>query len=198
MDKRKFGLVSIQGRRSNVKPRLQELYFTTLVPALQKQFGYANKFEVPIIEKIVINMGLGEAIANPKAIENASHDLGLITGQKALVTKAKKSVANFKLREGQAIGLKVTLRGVRMYEFLDRMVNAVLPRIRDFRGIPEDAFDQAGNYNFGLKDYMVFPELIYDEVDKPRPMQITIVIRSKGKDASLGLLKSMGFPLKKL
>lgn len=181
-----------------MKPRLQELYNQTIIPALMKKFSLNNIFEVPLVEKIVVNIGLGEATANPKAIEKASHDLGIICGQKPLVTKAKKSVANFKLRENQPIGLKVTLRGARMYEFMDRLVSAVLPRMRDFRGIPDDAFDKAGNYNFGLRDNLVFPELVYDEVDKPRPLQITIVMRSLGRQHSEELLKAFSFPLKKL
>ncbi len=181
-----------------MKPRLQEQYKKVIVPALQAKLSLTNIFQVPRVQKIVVNIGLGEATANPKAIEKASHDLGIICGQKPLITKAKKSVANFKLREDQPIGLKVTLRGPRMYEFMDRLVSAVLPRIRDFRGISDKAFDQAGNYNFGIKDNLVFPELVYDEVDKSRPLQITIVLSSLNKQHSEELLRAFGFPLKKL
>ncbi len=181
-----------------MKPRLFTQYKKTIAPALKKQFNLQNVHEVPKVEKVVVNMGVGEAVQNPKAMKNALRDLVLITGQKPLETKAKKSISSFKLREGVAIGLKVTLRGDRMYEFLDRFVNAVLPRTRDFRGVKDNTFDNSGNYSLGIKDNMIFPELIYDEVDKSRPMQIIVVTSTQNKEHSKALIEALGFPLRKL
>ena len=180
----------------NYMARLKEKFNKEILPKLKKELGISNIHAVPYIEKITVSMGLGEAVANPKAIENASHDLGLITGQKPLITKAKNAISNFKIRKGAPIGLKVTLRGNRMYEFLDRLVNAVLPRIRDFRGVSKDAFDGKGNYNLGIKENIVFPELIYDEIDKIRGIQITFVTSTDSDDYARALLIAIGIPLR--
>jgi len=181
-----------------VEPRLQKQYKAKIVPALLQKLGLTNVHQVPKIQKVVINMGLGEAVANPKAIEHAARDLALITGQKPLVTKAKKSIASYKVRENAPIGLKVTLRGVRMYEFLDRLISAVLPRIRDFQGVSDSAFDKKGNFSIGITDYMVFPELIYDDVDKSRPLQVIIVTSAQNQEQGKQLIQALGFPLRKL
>jgi large subunit ribosomal protein L5 len=174
--------------------RMQELYNQEVAPALFKSLGLKNVMQVPAIEKIVLNIGLGEAMDNPKALDAAVADLTQITGQKPVQTKSRKSIANFKLREGRIIGAKVTLRGNRMWAFFDRLVNIALPRVRDFRGISANAFDGRGNYTLGLKDQLVFPEIEYDKIDKLRGMEITIVTSAKTDDQARALLKLLGMP----
>jgi large subunit ribosomal protein L5 len=173
---------------------MQELYNKEVAPALFKSLGLKNVMQVPAIEKIVLNIGLGEAMDNPKALDAAVADLIQISGQKPVQTKARKSIANFKLREGRIIGAKVTLRGNRMWAFFDRLVNIALPRVRDFRGISANAFDGRGNYTLGLKDQLVFPEIEYDKIDKLRGLEVTIVTSAKTDDQARALLKSLGMP----
>jgi large subunit ribosomal protein L5 len=173
---------------------MQELYKNEVAPALFKSLGLKNVMQVPSIEKVVLNIGLGEAMDNPKALDAAVADLMQITGQKPVQTKARKSIANFKLREGRIIGAKVTLRGTRMWTFLDRLLNVALPRVRDFRGVSANAFDGRGNYTLGLKDQLVFPEIEYDKIDKLRGMEITIVTSAKTDDQARALLKLLGMP----
>ena len=177
--------------------RLKDLYKDEIVDAMVKKFGYKNIMEVPKLEKIVINMGVGEAKDNAKALESAVKDLETIAGQKVVTTKAKKSVANFKLREGQAIGCKVTLRGEKMYEFLDRLVNLALPRVRDFRGVNPNAFDGRGNYALGIKEQIIFPEIEYDKIDKVRGMDIIIVTTAKTDEEARELLRLFNMPYEK-
>ena len=177
--------------------RLQERYTAEVVPALQKQFEYANPQQVPRLSKIVINIGLGEALSNAKALDAALGDMALITGQKPIVTKAKRSIAQFRLRTGNTIGAKVTLRGDRMWEFLDRLIAVAIPRIRDFRGLPAHSWDKRGNYTFGLADQIVFPEIDYDKIDAPHGMDITIVTTAMDDAAGKALLDAYGFPFKK-
>ena len=176
--------------------RLKEKYQTEVRKTLQDRFGYANVNEVPRLEKVVLNMSVGEAIINAKALDLALNELVAITGQKPVVTKAKKSIAAFKLREGMNIGAKVTLRGDRMWVFLDKLFNVVLPRIRDFRGLPAKSFDGRGNYNMGLRDQLVFPEINFDKVDKARGMDITIVTTAKNDEEATAFLVAMGLPLR--
>jgi large subunit ribosomal protein L5 len=176
---------------------LHERYKNEVIPALRKSFGYKNIMQVPRIEKIVVNIGMGEALDNPKALESAVADLTVITGQKPVTTKARKSIANFKLREGRLIGTKVTLRGERMWSFLDRLVNLALPRVRDFRGVSPNAFDGRGNYTLGLRDQLIFPEIEYDEIDKLRGMEVTIVTTAKTDDQARALLQMLGMPFSK-
>ncbi|MNK55871.1 50S ribosomal protein L5 [compost metagenome] len=176
--------------------RLLEKYRAEVVPALQKEFGYENLMAVPKITKVVINMGLGESIQNPKSLDHAVGDLTKIAGQKPVITKAKKSIATFKLREGMNIGTMVTLRGARMYEFLDRFMNLALPRIRDFRGVSAKSFDGRGNYSLGVKEQLIFPEIEYDKVDKIRGMDITIVTTAKTDEEARALLRKMGMPFR--
>jgi large subunit ribosomal protein L5 len=173
---------------------MQELYKKEVAPALFKSLGLKNVMQVPSIEKVVLNIGLGEAMDNPKALDAAVADLIQITGQKPVQTKARKSIANFKLREGRVIGAKVTLRGSRMWTFLDRLLNIALPRVRDFRGVSANAFDGRGNYTLGLKDQLVFPEIEYDKIDKLRGMEVTIVTSAKSDDQARALLKALGMP----
>jgi large subunit ribosomal protein L5 len=177
--------------------RLQTYYREKIVPDLTEKFGYTSVMEVPRLTKITLNMGLSEAVADKKIIEHATGDLTKIAGQKPVVTKAKKSIAAFKLREGMNIGAKVTLRGERMYVFLDKLFNVVLPRIRDFRGLSPKSFDGRGNYNLGLKEQLVFPEINYDKVDKARGMDITIVTTAKTDEEATAFLLAMGLPLQK-
>ena len=174
--------------------RLKEKYDKEIAPALMEQFKYKSVMEIPKLEKIVINMGLGEVKENPKAVENAVNDLSLITGQKPVVTKAKKSVAAFKVREGMKIGAKVTLRGDTMYEFMDRLFNFALPRVRDFKGINPNAFDGRGNYSLGLKEQLIFPEIEYDKIDKIRGMDIVFVTTANTDAEAKEMLKLMGAP----
>ena len=168
--------------------RLKDMYNETIVDAMTRKFGYKNIMEVPKLDKIVINMGIGEAKENPKVLENAVSDMETITGQKAVLTKAKKSVANFKIREGMNIGCKTTLRGEKMYEFLDRLVNLALPRVRDFRGVNPNAFDGRGNYALGIKEQFIFPEIEYDKIDKTRGMDIIIVTTARTDEEARELL----------
>jgi large subunit ribosomal protein L5 len=177
--------------------RLRDLYKTETVPALIKQFGYPNIMAVPKLMKINVNMGLGEAITNAKILDIAADELSAITGQRPIVTKAKKSIAAFKLRQGMPIGLTVTLRGDRMYEFLDRIISIALPRVRDFRGISDRAFDGRGNYTLGLKDQLIFPEIDYGKVDKARGMNVTVVTSAKSDNEAYELLKALGMPFVK-
>jgi large subunit ribosomal protein L5 len=179
-----------------VPPRLLERFRAEITPTLIKEFEYANPMQVPHVDKVVVNIGIGEALTNAKALDAAVKDLTTITGQKPLVRKAKKSIATFKLREGNAIGVKVTLRGDRMYYFLDRLMNAALPRVRDFRGVPRDAFDGRGNYTLGLREQLIFPEIDYDQIDKLRGMEITIVTSAKNDEEARRLLQLMGMPFR--
>ena len=178
-------------------PRLKDTYINDVVPAMMKKFGYKNIMQVPKLEKIVINMGLGDTKDNPKSLDAAVADLAVISGQKPVVTKAKKSVANFKVREGMKIGAKVTLRGDRMYEFADRLMSIVLPRVRDFRGVSPTSFDGRGNFALGLKEQLVFPEIIYDNVDKVRGMDIVFVTTAKTDEEARELLALLGMPFRR-
>ncbi|MDO4514961.1 MAG: 50S ribosomal protein L5 [Lachnospiraceae bacterium] len=177
--------------------RLKEQYKSEIVDAMTKKFGYKNIMEVPKLDKIVINMGVGEAKENAKILESAVKDLETITGQKAVVTRAKKAVANFKIREGMPIGCKVTLRGEKMYEFLDRLVNLALPRVRDFRGVNANSFDGRGNYSLGIKEQLIFPEIEYDKVDKVRGMDIIFVTTAKTDEEARELLRLFNMPFEK-
>ena len=174
--------------------RLKEMYSAEIKDAMMKKFGYKNVMQIPKLEKVVINMGVGEARENAKVLDAAVKDLETITGQKAVITKAKKSVANFKLREGMPIGCKVTLRGEKMYEFTDRLVNLALPRVRDFRGVNPDAFDGRGNYALGIKEQLIFPEIEYDKVDKVRGMDIIFVTTAETDEEARELLRLFGMP----
>lgn len=178
-------------------PRLFEAYKKNIVPHLKKQFGYKNVNQAPRLEKIVLNMGVGKGASDIKVIERAQAELGLITGQRPLVTRAKKSISNFKIRENDPIGLKVTLRGRRMYEFLDRLLNVAMPRIKDFRGVPPTGFDSQGNYALGLKEQLIFPEIEYDRVEHVQGMDVVFRIKAKSKDESFELLKAFGMPFGK-
>jgi large subunit ribosomal protein L5 len=177
--------------------RMKEQYQTEFVPALQEQLGLKNVMQVPQIKKVVINIGMGEAMDNPKALDAAVSDLQQITGQKPVITKARTSIAAFKLREGRSIGVKVTLRGERMWAFVDRLLNIVLPRVRDFRGVPRDAFDGRGNYTLGLREQLIFPEIEYDKIDKIRGMEITIVTSAKNDEQAARMLEMLGMPFRK-
>ena len=174
--------------------RLKEKYLNEVVPGLQEQFKYTNVMAIPKLDKVVINIGLGEVTQNPKALDAAINDLTLITGQKPVVTKAKKSIAGFKLREGMPVGVKVTLRGDRMYEFVDRLVSVALPRVRDFRGVSPKSFDGRGNYSLGLKEQLIFPEIEYDKIDKIRGMEIVFATTAKTDEEGRALLKLLGMP----
>jgi large subunit ribosomal protein L5 len=176
---------------------MQETYNKEVVPALRKAFDFKNIMQVPRIEKVVINIGMGEALDNPKSLEAAVSDLTIIAGQKPIMNKARKSIANFKLREGRLIGTKVTLRGNRMWAFLDRLLNTALPRVRDFRGVSANAFDGRGNYTLGLHDQLIFPEIEYDKIDKLRGMEVTIVTTAKNDDQARVMLKLLGMPFSK-
>ena len=177
--------------------RLEQRYQETVIPALMEKFGYKNIMEVPKIEKVVVNIGVGDAIQNAKALEDAVKELEQITGQKAVVTKAKKSIANFKLRAGMPIGCKVTLRSVKMYDFLDKLMNISLPRVRDFRGVSDTSFDGRGNYTLGVKEQLIFPEIDYDKVSRVRGMDVVIVTSAKSNEEAKALLAEMGMPFKK-
>jgi len=177
--------------------RMKDLYANTVVSTLMKQFNYTSVMQVPRVDKIVVNMGVGDAVANPKLLDEAVVELQAITGQKAIITKAKKSIANFKLREGMPIGAKVTLRGERMYAFLDKLVNVSLPRVRDFRGVSSEAFDGRGNYTLGVKEQLIFPEINYDRVNKVRGMDIVIVTTAKNDEEGRALLSTLGMPFTK-
>jgi large subunit ribosomal protein L5 len=176
--------------------RLKDYYRNKVVPALTKEFNYKNRMQVPKLEKIVVNMGVGEAIQNIKALESAVADLSMIVGQKPVITKARKSIATFKLRQGMSIGCTVTLRGDRMYEFFDRLVNVTLPRVRDFRGISPKSFDGRGNFALGLKEQIIFPEIDYDKIDKTRGMNVVIATSAKTDEEARQFLKLMGLPFR--
>ena len=180
-----------------MEARVYDLYKETAAPALVKEFEYKNPMEIPHLEKIVLNIGLGEARENPRALETASADIATITGQKPVITRAKKSIANFRVREGMPVGVMVTLRGQRMYEFYDRLVNAALPRLRDFRGCPTKAFDGRGNYSLGVREQLIFPEIDYDKVERIRGMQINITTSAKNDEEGKRLLELLGMPFSK-
>ena len=188
------------GKRASVSgatpPRMRERFRSAVVPAMMKERGYRNPFQVPRLEKVVINMGVGEGKENAKVLDFATADLQAIAGQKPVITRAKKSIANFKLRENVPIGCKVTLRGPRMYEFLDRLVNVALPRVRDFKGVPPKGFDGRGNYNMGFKEQIIFPEIVYDKVDKVRGMDITMVTTARTDEEAKALLTHLGVPFR--
>jgi len=174
--------------------RLKERYRQEVVPALVKEFGYENVMQAPRLEKIVVNVGLGEAIQNPKALDSAAEDVAAITGQRSVITRAKKSIAAFKVRQGMSIGLAVTVRGDRMYELFDRMVNAALPRIRDFQGVSPYSFDGRGNYSLGIKEQLIFPEVDYDKIDRIRGFQVTVVTTARSDEEGKRLLELLGMP----
>jgi len=202
-EKRKKGQATFAGpidaapaARGKSPARLRTKYHKDVVPALMKEFGYKNPMQVPRVQKVVVNMGLGEAIANAKILDSAVEQLGLITGQKPVITKARKSIANFKLRQGQSIGAMVTLRSDRMFEFLDRLMSVALPRVRDFKGVSGKAFDGAGNYTLGVKEQIIFPEIVYDKVDKIKGMNITVVTSAKTDEEARALLRHLGMPFR--
>jgi large subunit ribosomal protein L5 len=176
--------------------RLKEVYTKEIIPQLMQEFGYKNVMQVPKLEKIVVNMGLGEAIQNVKILDSAADEISLVTGQKAVITKAKKSIASFKLRQGMPIGCMVTLRKERMYEFLDRLMNISLPRVRDFKGVSAKGFDGRGNYSLGIKEQLIFPEIDYDKVDKVKGLNISIVTTAKTDEEGRALLKILGMPFR--
>jgi len=177
-----------------VTPRLKETYRQEVVPALMKEFSYRNVMEVPRLEKVVVNIGLGEALQNPRALDSAAGDVAAITGQKPVITRAKRSIANFKIRQGNPIGLMVTVRGDRMWELVDRMVNAALPRIRDFHGVSNKGFDGRGNYSLGIREQLIFPEIEYDKIDRIRGLQITLVTTARNDEEGKRLLQLLGMP----
>lgn len=178
-------------------PRLKERYDKEVVPALVEVLGLANVMQVPRVEKVVLNVGLGEALDNAKSLDHAIEDMSIIAGQKPIITRARKSIANFKLREGRAIGVKVTLRGERLWSFLDRLMNIALPRVRDFRGVSPDSFDGRGNYTMGFREQLVFPEIDYDKIDQVRGFEVTIVTSAKNDDEGRALLSMLGMPFKR-
>lgn len=177
--------------------RLKETYLKEIAPALKERFGYKNVMQIPKVEKIVVNMGVGEAKDNAKVLESAAADMQLVTGQKPIITKAKKSIANFKIREGMNIGCKVTLRGEKMYDFMDRLINLALPRVRDFRGVNPNAFDGRGNYALGIKEQLIFPEVEYDKIDKVRGMDVIFVTTARTDEEARELLTLFGMPFAK-
>ena len=183
-------------KASEGKPRLQAYYEQTVRPRLQQEFGLANPHEVPRVLKVVLNVGMGDASKNPKQLEAAAEELGIVTGQKAVITRAKKAIANFGIREGVPVGVTVTLRRARMYEFLDRFITLAIPRIRDFRGLSNRSFDGRGNYTFGIKEQMIFPEVDFDKVEKIHGMDITIVTSAPRDDLALALLRELGWPFR--
>ena len=189
-------LESSETQTNKKMARLKEKYNKEIAPAIAKEFGIKNPMAIPRIEKVVVNMGMGEAIANAKILDTAVEELRVITGQKPVVTKAKKSIASFKLRQGMNIGTMVTLRGERMYEFLDRLISVALPRVRDFRGVSSKAFDGRGNYTLGIREQLIFPEIDFNKVDKMRGMNISIVTTAKTDEQSRALLKAIGMPFR--
>jgi large subunit ribosomal protein L5 len=195
-DKAPAGAVDHAPKAVEGTPRLQEFYEKTVRAKLQKDFGLANPHQVPRLEKVVLNVGMGDAGKNPKQLEAAVEELGLITGQRAVVTRAKKAIANFGLRAGMPVGATVTLRRARMYEFLDRFITLAIPRIRDFRGLPTRSFDGRGNYTFGIKEQMIFPEINFDKVEKIHGMDITIVTSTERDDLAMALLRELGWPFR--
>jgi large subunit ribosomal protein L5 len=195
-DKAPAGALDHEPKAQEGKPRLLEYYEKTIRPRLAKEFGLKNPNQVPRLVKIVLNIGMGDASKNPKQLEAAVEELGLITGQKAVITRAKKAIANFGLRAGMPVGATVTVRGARMYEFLDRFINLAVPRIRDFRGLPSRSFDGRGNYTFGIKEQMIFPEIDFDRVEKIHGMDITLVTSTDRDDLAMGLLRELGWPFR--
>jgi large subunit ribosomal protein L5 len=195
-DKAPAGAVDHAPKAAEGTPRLQEYYEQTVRAKIQKDFALPNKHQVPRVTKVVLNIGMGDASKNPKQLEAAVEELGLITGQHAVITRAKKAIANFGLREGMPVGCTVTLRKARMYEFLDRFITLAIPRIRDFRGLPNRSFDGRGNYTFGIKEQMIFPEIDYDKVEKIHGMDITIVTSTSRDDLALALLRELGWPFR--
>jgi len=195
-DKAPAGAVDHAPKAAEGTPRLQEYYQQTVRAKIQKDFALPNKHQVPRVTKVVLNIGMGDAGKNPKQLEAAVEELGLITGQHAVITRAKKAIANFGLREGMPVGCTVTLRKARMYEFLDRFITLAIPRIRDFRGLPNKSFDGRGNYTFGIKEQMIFPEIDYDKVEKIHGMDITIVTSTSRDDLALALLRELGWPFR--
>jgi len=195
-EKAPAGAVDHAPKAAEGTPRLQEYYEKTVRAKLQKDFGLPNRHQVPHLEKVVLNIGMGDAGKNPKQLEAAVEELGLITGQHATVTRAKKAIANFGLRAGMPVGCTVTLRKARMYEFLDRFITLAIPRIRDFRGLPNRSFDGRGNYTFGIKEQMIFPEISYDKVEKIHGMDITIVTSTDRDDLAMALLRELGWPFR--
>jgi large subunit ribosomal protein L5 len=195
-DKAPAGAVDHAPKAAEGTPRLQEYYEKTVRAKIQKDFGLPNPNQVPRVVKVVLNVGMGDAGKNPKQLEAAVEELGLVTGQHAVVTRAKKAIANFGLRAGMPVGATVTLRGARMYEFLDRFITLAIPRIRDFRGLPTRSFDGRGNYTFGIKEQMIFPEVDYDKVEKIHGMDITIVTSTARDDLAMGLLRELGWPFR--
>lgn len=189
--------MSENGSRPTHVPRMKVQYQNEIVPAMLKEFGYKNVMQVPRLEKVAVNIGLGEALQNNKALEAATEDLRIITGQKPVITKARKSIAIFKLREGMSIGAKVTLRSNRMWDFMDRLISIVLPRQRDFQGVSPDSFDGRGNYSIGLREQLVFPEIDYDKIDKVRGLEVTIVTSAQTDEEARRLLALMGMPFKR-
>ncbi len=181
---------------ANAVSRLKQHYREEVIPAMMKEFGYSNVMQVPRIEKIVVNVGVGEALDNPKALDHAVEDIRTITGQSPIITKARKSIAAFKLREGRSIGVKVTLRGERMWALLDRLINVALPRTRDFRGVSPEAFDGRGNYTLGLREQLLFPEIQYDKIDKVRGMEMTIVTTAQTDEEGRRMLRLLGMPFR--
>jgi len=177
-------------------PRLLERYRKEIVPAMREMFGYKNVMQVPRVEKVVLNIGLGEALQNAKALDAAADDLATISGQRPIITRARKSIATFKLRQGNPIGVKVTLRGRRMYDFLDRLVHVALPRVRDFRGVSPDSFDGRGNYTLGIQEQLIFPEIDYDKIDRVRGLEVTIVTTAQTDEEGRELLRLMGMPFR--
>lgn len=175
-------------------PRLKQRYREEIVPELLKEFGYRNVMQVPKVTKVVVNVGLGEAVQNARALDGCAEDIATITGQKPVITRAKRSISNFKIREGVPIGVTVTIRGNRMYEFLDRLINVALPRIRDFHGVPAEAFDGRGNYALGIREQLIFPEIDYDKIDRIRGMQVIIVTTARTDEEGKRLLQLMGMP----
>ena len=197
MATKKKPAVTATPENPNYVNRLMKKYREEIVPALVKEFGYTTPMQAPKIEKVVINIGVGEATQNSKPLDDAVAELATITGQKPVITKAKKSIATFKVREGQSIGCKVTLRGVRMYEFLDKLVSIALPRVRDFRGVSRNAFDGHGNYTLGVKEQLIFPEIDYDKVSKVRGMDVVIVTTARSDQEAYSLLEKIGMPFRK-
>jgi large subunit ribosomal protein L5 len=195
-EKAPAGAVDHAPKAAEGMPRLQGYYQTTVRPRLQKEFGLGNPHEVPRVEKVVINVGMGDASKNPKQLEAAVEELGLITGQRAVITRAKKAIANFGLREGMPVGATVTLRRARMWEFLDRFISLSIPRIRDFRGLPTRSFDGRGNYTFGIREQMIFPEIDFDKVEKIHGMDITLVTSTSRDDLAMALLRELGWPFR--
>jgi large subunit ribosomal protein L5 len=195
-DKGQAGAVDAAPKAAEGKPRLQGYYERTVKARLTQEFGLTNPHEVPRMVKVVLNVGMGDASKNPKQLESAVEELGIITGQKAQITRAKNAIANFGLREGMPVGCAVTLRGARMYEFLDRFINLAIPRIRDFRGLPNRSFDGRGNYTFGIKEQMIFPEIDYDKVEKIHGMDITLVTSAGRDDLAMALLRELGWPFR--